>query len=217
MTSIVELDGVWFGYRKQSPVLMDAHQHFSAGQIHAVTGPSGCGKSTLLYTLGLMLRPQQGHVRLLGHDYARDPDAVRARARARHVGFVFQDALLDPSMTVWENIAEGLPWHRSHRKYKQTCEEGLERVGLAHLRSRRAAHLSGGQAQRVAVVRALAKMPVVVLADEPTGNLDPASAALVLSELARYGRDADHACVLVTHDDRVSQQCDTVTRLEEQS
>jgi ABC-type lipoprotein export system ATPase subunit len=208
MDPLVELEQVGFGYTRRAMVLEDVSMTIADGSTHAITGRSGCGKSTLLYLAGLMLRPTSGHVRLAGVDHARPLDSTRARARADLVGFVFQDALLDTSLSVWENLLEGLPWNRPRRAYAERCEHSLERLGLTDLRRHSAARLSGGQAQRVALIRAMAKQPVLLLADEPTGNLDPDTAKVVLTELLEYGRGTGHATVIVTHDPHVADLCD---------
>ena len=212
MSNLIEIDGVDVAYSGHALVLRDTTASFDAGQTHAVTGPSGCGKSTLLYVTGLMLRPSAGRVAIYGVDYARSSDRVRALARADMIGFVFQDALLEPSMTVWQNILEGVPLPRSPRRFHTAARDHLERLGLDDLTHRPASKLSGGQAQRIALVRAMLKDPPILLADEPTGNLDDATAAIVLDELFRFGTRPGHTTLIVTHDQRIANRTDT--RLE---
>ena len=213
MSALVAIDDVGFRYGRAPLVLRGVSAAFAEGEVHAITGPSGCGKSTLLYLIGLMLRPETGSIEVAGQATVRSGDRERALLRAAHIGFVFQDALLEPSMTVLENIAEGLPLSRSMRRHRTEADSMLERVGVSELRDRKASRLSGGQAQRVALVRAMLKGPAVLLADEPTGNLDDTSAAVVLGALFEYGRQPGHTCIVVTHDERIAASADTVTRL----
>ena len=212
MSHLIEVDGVDVAYTGHTLVLHDATASFDSGQTHAVTGPSGCGKSTLLYVAGLMLRPRAGRVVIDGVDYARSSDRVRALVRADMIGFVFQDALLEPSMTVWQNILEGVPLSQSPRRFHTAARDHLERLGLGDLTHRPASKLSGGQAQRIALIRAMLKDPPILLADEPTGNLDDATANIVLDELFRFGARPGHITLIVTHDQRIADRTDT--RLE---
>ena len=212
MSNLIEIEGVDVAYAGQALVLRAATACFDAGQTHAVTGPSGSGKSTLLYVAGLMLRPSTGRVVIDGVDYAQSSDRVRSHARAEMIGFVFQDALLEPSMTVWQNILEGVPLQHPSRQFHIAARDHLERLGLDNLTHRPASKLSGGQAQRVALVRAILKNPRILLADEPTGNLDDATAAIVLDELFHFGTRRGHTTLIVTHDQRIANRTDT--RLE---
>jgi lipoprotein-releasing system ATP-binding protein len=214
MSDLIEFQDVDVAYTSGTFVLRGINATFGEGQTHAVTGPSGCGKSTLLYVAGLMLRPTSGSLRVGDGSHSRSSDRERARARARNIGFVFQDALLEPSMTVWESILEGIPLSAPVAPYRTTARDHLERLGLADLTNRRASKLSGGQAQRVALVRAMLKDPMVLLADEPTGNLDDDTAEIVLGELFAFGTRPGHTTLIVTHDQRIAQRTDTVLKLE---
>jgi len=214
VSALVVVTDVGFRYGLAERVLDGVSATFDEAQVHSITGPSGCGKSTLLYLIGLMLRPANGSIEVAGRVTSGGRDRERALVRGEHIGFVFQDALLEPSMTVFENIAEGLPLNRPLRRYRAEAAALLERVGLGELRDRKASRLSGGQAQRVALVRAMLKGPAVLLADEPTGNLDDTSASVVLAALFEYGRQPGHTCIVVTHDQRIAAATDTVTRLE---
>lgn len=181
----------------------------SGGTVTAVTGPSGSGKSSLLYCLAGVLRPSEGRVLFDGDDLAALNDEQLSRARARSFGFVFQFGDLVPELTIEENVA--LPLLLAGARKKQTRPAVLDllgRLGIAELADRRPALVSGGQAQRAAVARALVHQPSVVFADEPTGALDQASGELVLGEMVSICRERGTAVVLVTHDPAVAAVAD---------
>jgi lipoprotein-releasing system ATP-binding protein len=207
----ITVDHVDFSYRRGLPILNDVSLRLADAQTHAIVGPSGCGKSTLLYLIGLMLRPQAGTIELFGQPCARLFDHERARLRSSLIGFVFQDAMLDQSLTVWENLIEVAPAGTSTKAHRKDCLDGLERLGLGDLRSRKAGLLSGGQAQRIALIRAIAKRPRVLLADEPTGNLDDLSAFVVISEILAHSRQPGRVGLIVTHDARLAERCDSTS------
>jgi ABC-type lipoprotein export system ATPase subunit len=214
--ALAELSDVTFGYQRASRIVSSLNARFDAGTVGVVTGPSGCGKSTVLCLLGLLLKPQSGDVTILGTSCANATDLRRSMIRRRHVGFVFQDALLETSMTVWQNLYEALPPGTATKAARSKAAELLDRLALpSDVLDRKALALSGGQAQRVAVVRALLKEPALVLADEPTGNLDDASGDIVLDALFEYGRQDGHACIVVTHDARIVERADTALRIEQ--
>lgn len=213
-TRIAELANVTFAYRRGQTVVREFSARFESGQVSAVTGPSGCGKSTILSLAGLLLQPDAGTVTVNGVDCSRATDRQRSSLRRREVGFVFQDSLLETSMTVWQNLSEALPPDIPTVEARSAAEEALHRLALpSDMMTRRALTLSGGQAQRVAVVRALLKRPSLVLADEPTGNLDDATGRMVLDSLLDYGRQTGRAMVIVTHDERIVDEVDEVIRL----
>ncbi|WP_448058949.1 ABC transporter ATP-binding protein [Cellulomonas hominis] len=198
-----------FAYRRRmAPVLDGITMRFAAGALTAVTGPSGSGKSTLMYVLSLLLRPTGGRVLWDGTDLAALPDDACSRWRAGTTGFVFQDAMLDPARTVMDNICEpavftGLP----RREARTRADALLERFGIADRAHHRPGEISGGQAQRVGLCRALLNEPALVFGDEPTGNLDDASARVVweaLAELASSGATV----VVATHDERLARRAD---------
>lgn len=178
-----------------------------------VTGESGRGKSTLLYLLGLLLTPTSGDVLLSDVSTGRLRDSQRASIRARRIGFVFQDASLDLSRTILDSVIEPALYAGLNRGNAiGRGEQLLKQLDVAHRFDHRPGEISGGQAQRVAVCRALINSPDVVLADEPTGNLDSDNADIVLDTLrseARTGR----TIVVATHDIRVVETADEVLRL----
>jgi ABC-type lipoprotein export system ATPase subunit len=199
---------VTFGYRRGEPIVQDWSAEFPGGTVTALTGPSGSGKSTLLYLLGLMLRPGAGHVLLDGVPVERMPDAARAGLRAHRFGFVFQDAALDPTRTVLDNVVETALYRRQPRREAAAAARTLmERFGVELRASHKPGQVSGGQAQRIALCRALLATPPVVLADEPTGNLDPATSETVVTALREHA--AAGACVVIaSHDPSVVASCD---------
>lgn len=196
---MIAAEELTFAYRSgQAPVLNRFTYSFLSG-VTVVGGPSGCGKSTLLYLLGLMLAPGTGRVVLDGTDVSSLSDAARSRLRASHVGFVFQDAALDPSRTVLDNVTEGglyagIPAAEGRLRARSLLQE----FGVTTQETHRPGEISGGQAQRVALCRALLKRPRVILADEPTGNLDSDSADIVWSALYAAA-DAGTTVVVASH------------------
>jgi putative ABC transport system ATP-binding protein len=177
----------------------------SAGELVCITGPSGSGKSTLLHLLGGLDRPTSGSVRLEGAPLESYSDGELSRLRRKRLGFVFQFFYLVPSLTAVENVA--LPLLLDGARMSDVREAALARlaaVGLSARATHRPHQLSGGEQQRVAVARALIAAPALVLADEPTGNLDSAAGAVVLESLQRAVRDEGRTVVLVTHDARAA-------------
>ena len=185
------------------------------GEYVCISGPSGCGKSTLLAILGLLDTPTSGDYALNGRSVANLRTAERARIRNREIGFIFQSFNLIGDLTVIENIDlplsyRGLP----PAERKQRAESALERVGMGHRRNHYPAQLSGGQQQRVAVARALAGDPSILLADEPTGNLDSQNGEAVM-ELLQTLHAAGSTICMVTHDPRILDIADRVVRMED--
>ena len=185
------------------------------GETVAIMGPSGCGKSTLLYLLGGLDQPTAGEIWLDGQDVTRMSERALARLRRDAVGFVFQAFHLMDELTVVENVElPALLAGRSPRAARRRAEELLERVGLANRAKSLPTQLSGGQRQRVAIARALVADPLVVLADEPTGNLDSASARDVL-RLFDQLHQAGQTLVIVTHDARIAATADRMISMRD--
>lgn len=200
MTSLaLEARGITHRYGTGPHLFEGLELAIAQGEVVAVTGPSGCGKSTLLYILGLLMRPDAGTVAIAGQDFTSRPDRARSHARANLIGFVFQDAVLHQALPIVDSVLEGALYAGvGTAQARQLALGRLGSLGLAEVSGRAPGEISGGQAQRAALARALVKEPAVILADEPTGNLDRASASVVLSEL-RNAADHGVAVVIVTH------------------
>jgi putative ABC transport system ATP-binding protein len=193
----------------QTPALQGASVSVQAGEILAVMGPSGSGKSTLLHCLAGIYSPDRGEVWFDGERVDRLTDRKRSMLRRRDFGFVFQFGQLVPELTAADNIAMPLILDRVRRKVAyQKAGRWLDRLGLEGLGARRTGELSGGQAQRVAIGRALVAQPRVVFADEPTGSLDSVTGQKVMDLLVGIAREEFTSVVLVTHDSQVAGYAD---------
>jgi len=214
-TTILNAKGIHKAYkmgRGEVSVLRGASLRVQEGEFVVIMGSSGSGKSTLLHMLGALDKPDKGTVEFRGQDVFNQPKAARNHYRNHDVGFVFQFYHLLPELNVLENIA--LPrlvsssffgWRVAKRKSFAEAQEILERVGLAERAKHRPSELSGGEMQRVAIARALLNRPALLLADEPTGNLDAKIGADILAMLQEFN-DAGQAIVMVTHDASVARK-----------
>lgn len=217
---VLRLDGIEKGYKLGTPgeirVLRGASVAIEAGEAVALVAPSGAGKSTLLHIAGLLDTPDSGTVEIAGQNLSKARDRARTAARRDHVGFIYQFHHLLPEFTAAENVV--LP-QLAHGTAKAEAEaraaDLLARVGLAARADHRPSALSGGEQQRVAFCRALANRPRVLLADEPTGNLDPATADTVFDALLGLVKETAMGALIATHNLELAARMDRVLRLEE--
>ena len=206
---LIELEGVtkvFYTDEVETHALADIHLEIPEGAFFSVAGPSGCGKSTLLSLLGLLDTPTGGEYLLDGQPVADLTASQRARIRNRHIGFVFQAFNLIGDLTVYENVELPLTYREgvSASERKERALKALERVGMSHRQGHYPAQLSGGQQQRVAVARAVVGDPLIVLADEPTGNLDSRNGGAVMDLLKELHEEGATIC-MVTHDPRYAE------------
>lgn len=202
--------GRWFGGRQQRLiVLKNADLTVSSGELVGLVGPSGSGKSTLLHIAGLLDTPSSGDIFLAGQSMKGATDRMRTHMRRDYIGFVYQFHLLLPDFTALENVMMPLLIAgQSRNKARERAIILLERVGLKKRLKHRSGELSGGEQQRVAIARALANEPKLLLADEPTGNLDPVTAASVFETLMSLVRETGLAAVIATHNPDLAAQMD---------
>lgn len=213
MTPIFELRQIRKSYGEGTPVVTEVLHGIDLciqeGEFAALTGPSGSGKSTLLNLIGLLEKPSSGRLRVGGRDTADLDDAAITTLRGRSIGFIFQFHHLLPGFTALENVMMpsilDLGWPTDQAR--DTAMQLLEQVGLADSAHKRPSQLSGGMQQRVAVARALSLSPRLILADEPTGNLDTRSANDIFELLQRVNQTQKSACLIVTHDPALAARC----------
>jgi putative ABC transport system ATP-binding protein len=209
--SLIRLQGikkVFYTDEVETHALSDVHLEIRQGEYVAIAGPSGCGKTTLLSILGLLDTPTGGEYVLDGRPVAGLDAADRARVRNRQIGFIFQAFNLIGDLTVYENVELPLTYRgMSSAERRDRVQKALERVGMAHRIKHFPAQLSGGQQQRVAVARAVAGDPAILLADEPTGNLDSVNGEAVMDLLKELHQNGATIC-MVTHDPRYEAHAD---------
>ena len=214
--SLIHLDGitkVFFTEEVETHALSNIHLEIEEGEYVSIAGPSGCGKTTLLSILGLLDTPTSGEYWLNGKQVANLSFSDRARIRNREIGFIFQAFNLIGDLTVFENVELPLVYRGvSSGERKKRVLEALERVGMAHRTKHYPSQLSGGQQQRVAVARAVVGRPSILLADEPTGNLDSKNSDAVMTLLDELHKDGATICS-VTHDPRYAKHAERVVHL----
>ncbi|HEY3380329.1 MAG TPA: ABC transporter ATP-binding protein [Vicinamibacterales bacterium] len=214
--SLIQLEGVtkvFYTDEVETHALSGIHMEIRRGEYVSIAGPSGCGKSTLLSILGLLDTPSDGTYVLNGQPVAKLNMAERARIRNREIGFIFQSFNLIGDLTVFENVELPLTYRGMKSAERKTrANEALEKVGMAHRARHLPSQLSGGQQQRVAVARALVGSPLIMLADEPTGNLDSRNGEAVMDLLRELHRQGSTIC-MVTHDPRFTRHADRTIHL----
>ena len=209
------------GRRNTVEALKGVEISIESGEMVAIMGPSGSGKSTLMHILGLLHTPDPNHgpapeLYLAGENVAAASDNARTKIRARRMGFVFQDFNLVPTLTAVENVMLACDYAGVKGKQaKSAAIEALALVGLADRAGHKPMELSGGEQQRVAIARALVNKPEIILADEPTGNLDSDRSAEVLALFRQFNREQGQTIVLVTHDSEVGEACDRVVKMRD--
>jgi len=205
MESIIKLDNVWkkydMGGTEPLIVLKEVSLEISKGEFVAITGPSGSGKSTMMHIVGALDKPSWGNVYLKNKNVSDLSESSLANLRGKTIGFIFQDFNLLPTLTALENVM--IPMElldKSEKEAKEKARELLEMLGLGDRMNHKPNELSGGQQQRVAIARSLANDPEVILADEPTGNLDSKTGMFIMNFLGKLNTEEGKTIVLVTHD-----------------
>jgi putative ABC transport system ATP-binding protein len=215
-SALIKLDGVrkvFYTDEVETHALADIHLQIAEGEYVAIAGPSGCGKTTLLSIVGLLDTPTNGQYTLAGEPVQNLTASQRAYVRNRQIGFIFQAFNLIGDLTVYENVELPLTYRKMPAaERKQRVHAALERVGMAHRERHYPSQLSGGQQQRVAVARAIGGKPAILLADEPTGNLDSRNGEAVMQLLDELHKDGATIC-MVTHDPRYAEHADRAVHL----
>lgn len=197
-------------------VLNGAELEVKAGEIVGLVGPSGCGKSSLLHAVGLLEKPEAGDVAIEGVEAFKLPDRRRTRLRRDTIGFIYQFHHLLPEFTALDNVAiPRMVAGAGRREAREAAEALLTDLGMAHRLTHQPAQLSGGERQRVAIARALVNNPAILLADEPTGNLDPHTSDTVFEALTRQARERNLAALIATHNHELARATDRVLTLDE--
>jgi putative ABC transport system ATP-binding protein len=213
LISMRSIKKVFYTDDVETHALSDVHFEIAKGEYVAISGPSGCGKTTLLSILGLLDSPTTGEYTLAGESVARLTPTERARVRNRQIGFIFQAFNLIGDLSVFDNVELPLTYRdMPAAERKDRVAAALERVGMSHRAKHFPAQLSGGQQQRVAVARAVAGDPAILLADEPTGNLDSKNGEAVMELLRELNANGSTVC-MVTHDSRYAQHADREVQL----
>lgn len=214
---IITLSGIEKVYRTkeiETTALENVNLEVNEGEFLSIMGPSGCGKSTLLNIIGLLDKPTKGTVTILDRDCSNLSDRQLSHFRNASLGFVFQSFHLIPTLDVAANVEIPLLYRKgvSARQRRRRVEEVLERLGMSHRIHHLPTQLSGGQSQRVAIARAIVGNPPIVLADEPTGNLDSKMGAEVMSLLQRLNKEDGTTIIMVTHNEMQAQETDRIVR-----
>lgn len=214
MIQLQNVEKVYTTDRIETLALSDVNLTVESGEFVAVMGPSGCGKSTLLNVMGLLDTPTKGEVVLKNEQVSKWGDKRLAHLRNQTIGFIFQSFHLIPDLSVLDNVEIPLLYRKvSAKERKQRCLAALEQVELLSRARHRPTQLSGGQQQRVAIARAIAGQPELILADEPTGNLDSQMGEDIMNILLRLNQDQNTTIVMVTHDDRLAKMTNRVIHL----
>ncbi len=219
MEKVIELKEVWKTYRMGKDdvhALRGVSMHIKKGEFVVVVGPSGSGKSTIMNMIGCLDIPSKGHVLLKGHDVTRMQESELAQLRGRTIGFVFQQFNLIPTLSAAENVMLPMVFQGSSSQERNArSKEVLTRLGLSDRMQHKPSELSGGQSQRVAIARALSNKPEIILADEPTGNLDSKTGAEVMKILAEIHQKEKKTVILVTHDVSLVRHAERVIYLKD--
>lgn len=213
--AIIELNNIGTVFRTreiETTALENVNLSVEKGEFLSIMGPSGCGKSTLLNIVGLLDNPTTGTVRIMDTDCASLSDTARARFRNSNLGFVFQSFHLIPSLNVAANIELPLDYRSDSGQRRERVREVAERLGIAHRLKHLPSQLSGGQCQRVAIARAIVGRPSIILADEPTGNLDSRMGNEVMDLLHELNRRDGITVVMVTHNEEQARRTDRIVR-----